>query len=282
MPRSQSSSVQAARDALAARLREIRQDAGLSGRELAEQAGWYPSKVSRLTSGTTSPSDADIRMWCRICGADDQTPDLIAASRAADSIYLEWRRVQRTGLRRLQESRIPLYERTTLFRVYCSNVIPGLFQTDAYATALLSSITRFHEAPDDVAEAVAARLARSHVVREGIHRFAVLVEESVLRYQVGDAEAMAGQLGYLLALMSFPAVSLGVVPFRRSRDMWPLEAFNIFDDQRVHVELLTAGITVTAPGEVAQYVRAHTELAEMAVYGARARALITSAIDAIE
>ena len=282
MPRSPSSSAQAARDALAARLREVRLEAGLTGREIAERAGWYPSKVSRLEHGVTPPSDEDIRAWCRSCGSEELAADLIAVSRAAESMYLEWRRVQRTGLRQLQESRVPLYERTRHFRVYCSNVVPGLFQTDAYATALLSSIARFHGTPDDVAAAVEARVSRSHVVREGDHRFAVLVEESVLRYRVGDAETMAGQLGYLLALMSFPAVSLGVVPFSVPREMWTLEAFNVFDDKRVHVELLTAAVTVTTPGEVAQYVQAFAELADLAVYGAAARALITAAIDALE
>ncbi len=281
MPSSPSSSVQAARKALAGRLREICKDAGLTGRELAVQAGWHPSKSSRIINAITPPSDEDIRTWCRLCGADDQAADLIAASRSADSMYVEWRRIQRSGLRRLQESRVPLYEQTRTFRVYCSNVVPGLLQTDAYATALLTRISRFHDTPDDVDDAVRARLARSHVLHEGDHRFAVLVEESVLRYRVGDAEAMAGQLGHLLAVMSLPAVSLGVIPFTTEREIWPLEAFNVFDDWRVHVELLTAAVTVTAPSEVVQYVKAFGDLAKLAVYGAPARALITSAIGSL-
>ena len=63
--------------------------------------------------------------------------------------------------------------------------------------------------------------------------------------------------------------------------MWTLEGFNIFDDQRVRVELLTAQVTLTAPGEVAMYVRAFTELREMAVYGAEARVCVTAALDAL-
>jgi len=73
-----------------------------------------------------------------------------------------------------------------------------------------------------------------------------------------------------------------VIPFAASRGMWTLEAFNVFDDRRVHVELLTAAVTVTAPGEVTQYVKAFTELADLAVHGAAARALITSAVAALE
>ncbi|MET7640800.1 DUF5753 domain-containing protein [Streptomyces sp. NPDC005438] len=197
-------------------------------------------------------------------------------------MYLEWKRLQRTGLRRLQEARLPLYERTRLHRGYASHVVPGLFQTPAYAAALLSSISRFHGTPDDTTEAVDARMARARVLHEGTHRFALIVEEAVLRYQVGEAEAMAGQLGHLLSIMSLPAVSLGIIPFSvRERGMWTLETFDVFDDQRVHVELLTAQITLTAPSEVGMYVRAWTDLRALAVYGADARSLVSEALEAL-
>jgi hypothetical protein len=76
--------------------------------------------------------------------------DLIAASRATDSAYTEWRRVNRTGLRHIQEARRPLYERTTAFKIYVSTVMPGLVQTPGYAKSLMSAITTFRETPDDV------------------------------------------------------------------------------------------------------------------------------------
>ncbi|WP_026249238.1 helix-turn-helix domain-containing protein [Streptomyces sp. LaPpAH-108] len=281
MPHSPSSSVQAAREAIAARLRDIRLNAGLKAREVAVAAGWHPSKASRLENAVTPPSDADIRDWCRICGADDQAPDLIAASRSAESMYVEWRRLQRTGLRRLQESYTPLFERTRSFRIYCSNVVPGLLQTPAYASALLTEITDFRQTPNDVAEAVTARMDRARILREGDHRFAILVEEAVLRYRMGDADVMAGQLGHLLSIMSLPAVSLGVVPFTATRRMWPLETFSVYDNTQAQVELLTAAVNVTAPSEIEQYARAFERLAEVSVYGGSARTLITQAIEAL-
>ncbi|WP_405889725.1 helix-turn-helix transcriptional regulator [Streptomyces sp. NBC_00133] len=281
MPSSPSSSAQAAREAVAARLKEMRLDAGLTGLELAIRCGWHKAKSSRIENAKTPPSDADIRAWTRVCGAHDQAADLIAASRTAESMYVEWKRKQRTGLRRLQESYVPLYERTRQFRVYSSDVIPGFLQTPGYATALLSAITEFRGIPNDVADAVEARMARSHVIREGHHRFALLIEESVLRYRIGDRETMAGQLGHLLTVMSLPSVSLGVIPFSSERRIWPMEACYIYDDQLVQVELLTADVTVSTPSEVGTYLKAFTKLQAFAVHGPKARALITSAIDAL-
>ena len=99
-------------------------------------------------------------------------------------------------------------------------------------------------------------MARSQVIRQPGRRFALLVEESVLRYRIGDVETMAGQLGYLLTVMSLPSVSLGVIPFTAPRRMWPLEACYIYDDQLVQVELLTADVTVRTPSEVGVYYAA--------------------------
>lgn len=281
MPSSPYSSAQAARGAIADRLDEIRRDAGLTGHELAERCGWHKSKSSRIARGKTLPSDADIRVWCIACGVGDQAADLIAASRTAESMYVQWKQIHRDGMRRVHEKTVPLYQRTRHFRVYASNLVPGMLQTAEYATGLLRSITKFQGTPDDVNEAVRARLERSRVVREGDHRFALLMEEAVLYYRVSDNDAMAGQLGYLLSVMAQHNVSLGVIPSTARRTVWPLEAFYVFDDTQVAVETLTAEINVTAPGEIGTYLRAFAELAKIAVHGVKARALITRAIDSL-
>ncbi len=279
---SPSSSVQRARQQLAEQLREIRLDAGLTARALSVAAGWHEAKTSRIESAKQALTDADIQTWCRVCGAEREAPDLIAASRAADSMYVEWRRLTRTGLRHTQDARRPLYERTRQFKVYCSTVVPGFLQTPAYASALLLANSGFHAAPDDVEDAVRARMSRNRIVQSPGHHFAMVSEEAVLRYRDGGAEAMAGQLGHLLDASTHPSVTLGVIPFSADgRPMWTLETFTVFDDSRVHVELLSAQVTVTAPSEITLYARAFDRLAGMAVYGPQARALIASAIDAL-
>ena len=214
---SPSSSVQRARQQLAERLRDIRLDAGLTARALSAAAGWHEAKTSRIESAKQAPSEADIAEWCRVCGADRELPDLIAASRAADSMYVEWRRLNPAGLRRAQESRRPLYERTQLFKAYCSAVVPGFLQTPGYARALLSSIGAFRDIPDDLDEAVAARMSRNRMLRSAGHRIVLLVEESVLRYRLGPSDVMTDQLGYLLEATELPSVSLGVIPFTAQR-----------------------------------------------------------------
>ncbi|MFE7382574.1 helix-turn-helix domain-containing protein [Streptomyces zhihengii] len=272
------SSAQAARQAVAMRLHGLMRDAGLSGHELAVRCGWHRAKSSRIARGITPPSDADIRAWCSACGAGDQAGDIIAASRNAASMYLEWKQIHKDGMRRVHEKTVPLYQRTHSFRVYASNLVPGMLQTTGYATGLLKSITTFQGTPDDVADAVRARLDRSRVVREGDHRFALLLEETVLHYRVCDDEAMSEQLRYLLTVMRRPNVALGIIPRTARRKVWPLEAFYAFDDRQVAVETLTAEINLTAPGEISTYLRAFAELSQTAVRGESARGLINDAL----
>ncbi|MFH8517705.1 helix-turn-helix domain-containing protein [Streptomyces gelaticus] len=278
MPPHPSSRVQKAREVLAGRLREIRRDAGISGRELAVRCGWSESKSSRIENSKTPPSDADIRAWCRACAAEDQAPDLIAANRQSAEAHVEWKRLQRTGLRRLQESTGDLYQQTKTFRVYVSDVIPGFLQTPGYASALLSSIADFRGTPDDVSEAVAARMRRNEVLSKGGRRFSFVLEESVLRYRLCTAETMAAQLGHLLGVMELQNVAVGIVPFSGQRAVWPMPTFTIFDDKKVHADTLDAASTLTQPSQVELYARAFERLSRQAARGAAARSLVADAV----
>jgi hypothetical protein len=56
----------------------------------------------------------------------------------------------------------------------------------------------------------------------------------------------------------------------------------MFDSEQVAVELVSGFLTVTQPSEIAMYTDVFAALAQQAVYGAQARALITSAIAALD
>ncbi|MEV4083237.1 helix-turn-helix domain-containing protein [Nonomuraea fuscirosea] len=58
---------QQAVQALGVRLRDLRRDAGLTGRRLAALCGWVPSKVSKIELGKQVPTEDDIRDWCVAC-----------------------------------------------------------------------------------------------------------------------------------------------------------------------------------------------------------------------
>jgi transcriptional regulator with XRE-family HTH domain len=271
-------SVQQARRALGARLREIRKDADLTGRAFAAAAAWHFTKVSKIENGARVPSEADIRTWCRVCRAEDQVPDLIAAARSVELMYVEWRRQMRAGMRRSQAVRLSAYERARLFRLYEPGLIPGIFQTAQYAAAVISSFMNFSGITADLDEAVAARMEWQKVIY-GDRKFQVVLEEQALRTRAGGSEVMAGQLDRLLAVMSLPRVGLGIIPSMAERIVMPSAGFLIFDEEMVQAETVSAWLTVTQPQEIALYARRFELLRQSAAHGCEARVLIHRALD---
>jgi transcriptional regulator with XRE-family HTH domain len=275
-----SSSVAAARQLIANRLREILRDSRLTSRELARQAGWDESKCSRLIHGRTPPSDEDIRTWCAICGVPEEIPNLIVASRNAESAYVEWRRVQRSQ-RRMQDLGLELFE-AKLYRFYSSNVVLWPLQTAEYMRAVITRFDNFHAAnAPDIDAAVAARVDRLRFLDFPSRRCILIMEESVLRDQTFEPQIMAGQLRNMLTIMKRPNVSLRIIPLGVRRTQWPTETFHIYDEHNVSIELVSAIVSVTQPREVDLYVRCFNDLAHAAVYGKEARALINEAIAAL-
>ena len=276
-----SSSAQQARQVLADRLRELRLDAGLTARELALRAGWERTKVSKIEHGTRPPSADAIRVWCHVTGAEDQVADLVASLRAAEGMWIEWRRMERSGLKRANEARLPLYERTRQFRAYGCWILPGLIQTEAYTRAILRVFQQRRDLRNDVEETVAVRMTRKRVLRRGGRTAVFLVESSALRNGFGGAEVMREQIAYLTEITWWPSVSLGIIQDSPERGgAGPAEDFWIFDSEQVAVELISGHLTITQPREIAMYAQRFARLAEIAVYGSRARDLLASLIQA--
>ncbi|MGH3940041.1 MAG: helix-turn-helix domain-containing protein [Pseudonocardiaceae bacterium] len=267
-----------AREALGVRLREIRKEANLTGRELAVDIGCHYTKISRIENGGQVPSAENIKAWCRTCRAEDQIPDLIATARTIESMYVEWRRQTRSGMRRLMLSSAPLYERTKLFRIYEHNIIPGLFQTAEYSATMLSYFIDFLGAPNDLDAAVEASMERQRIVYSGNRRFVVVLEEQAIRTRVGNLDTMSGQLDRILGMMSLPRISLGIITGTAPRKVFASVGFWIYDDVMVGVETPTASLEVTQPREVQLYATMFEQLQRSAVYGAEARALVTRAM----
>ena len=269
-------SVHQAREALGYRLRDLRRDAQLSGQQLAALAGWHSSKVSKIEHGKQTPSEDDIRVWCEHTRAPDQLAELIAAVRHIEGMWMEWRRVLGVGTRRQAVSR-SLEWRARLLRWYEPVLVPGLLHTAEYAAAVMRRVIDFYQVPDDLDAGVATRMQRQHVLYQRGRQFRFVLAEQALTTRVGDAGVMIGQLDRLLAVMSLPAVSIGVIP-ATAEYVVPTTQFTIYDDRLVHVESISAELTINQPREIALYVRAFDELTRQAVFGPEAASLINTAL----
>jgi transcriptional regulator with XRE-family HTH domain len=269
-------------EALGIRLRDLRRDAGLTGRQLAAACNWQPSKVSKIEYGRQTPTEPDIRDWCLACGFPSEVPELIAAVRSIHSQYVDWRRSLQGGTKRRQRANIDAYERTTLFRVWEPTVISGLLQTPGYARGILRTVVDFHGVPDDVDDGVEARIAAQRVLSHGDRRFLFVLGEAALYTRVGDVDVMREQLRRVREAMRMPRVSLAVVPLIAAYTVPRNNAFTIYDGRMVTVSTYTAELALTQRHEVALYERAFDRLSALAVRGPAARSMLAAALSTLE
>ena len=140
-------------------------------------------------------------------------------------------------------------------------MVPGFFQTPGYARAAIAGT-----APGlhltEVERRMEARLARQKALFEdrdtppAVH---VLLDESVIRRQVGGPAAMREQLAKLADVAQWPAVTLQVLPFSAGTHPGLDGEFVIIDfpdpddDPFVYEEGLFGDIYIETPDEIARY-----------------------------
>lgn len=273
------SSVHEARSALGKRLRELRQQAGLTGTRLAESLSWPQSKVSKLETARQTPSDDDIRAWTRATGSDPQTDELLTALHTLEAQHAEWQRVLRPGLQPHQSKLSELDARTRLFRVFEATVIPGLLQTAEYARARLAQGVILFHASNDINEAVQARMKRQELLYREDKRFHFVITEAALRLRLCAPRVMLAQLDRLISLSTLPNVRLGVIGYETQYVVGPWHGFWLRDNERILVETFSAELNLVQSPEIALYSKVFEQFSAMASYRRSARAIITRVAD---
>ncbi len=278
------SGFQQARIDLGMRLRQLREAAQLSGKQLAGRLGWQPSKVSRIENARQTASEDDVVVWCQQVGAPpDVIDELILAAIALMERQDSWRQRYRGGLAARQEDMRDLEARTTAFRVFEPGVVIGLLQTAEYARNIFTKVRLTSGddaagAADRVDAAIRVRMQRQEILYDQRRMFRFLMPEAVLRYRLAPADVMCGQLDRLLAVTTLPNVEFGVVPFDAQLPSAPLNGFWIYDEELVGVATRTKELMLKGADEVAFYAHVFDEFCGVAAFGEEARSIIIRAL----
>ena len=277
LPRNTSTNpdIRAARNDLGARLRDLRRAAGLTGQQLADSLSWTQSKVSKIENGRQTPTDDDVRSWCRTTRSESAAVALLADLNTLQTRHREWQRVMRAGLAAEQTAMGRQENDTRIFRSFQSLIVPGLLQTPDYARGVIERVSRRSGQNMDIDEVVAARMQRQGILYDTSKKFRLVITEAVLLHNVCPPAAMLGQLDRLMNLALLPNVRFGVIPFETSYVILPTHAFWIYDDELVLVETVSAQLNLAQPQEIAQYAKVFEAMALTAVYDEKARAVMT-------
>lgn len=253
------------------RLRRLREDAELSGKELAERLGWPASKVSRLENGRQIASAGDVRAWAAELSAPAEIRDeLVSDLRSLRVEYATWRRQYRPGLAPRQKAGVILEHSTTRLRALETAIVPGLLQTADYARHVFRGLAELRRGPDDVEEAVRSRMRRQEALYQSGRHFEFLVTEAALRARLCPPTVLRAQLDRLLALSGMENVELSVIPSTARLLKATSHGFWILDDRLVLIETINAELAVRDREDIALYARLFDVYWRAAYHGQRA------------
>ncbi|MFI6393737.1 helix-turn-helix domain-containing protein [Nonomuraea sp. NPDC050540] len=269
------------RQRLATELRSLRDQAGVSGRELAQRIGISQSKVSRIESGAAIPTASEVAAWVGALNVSEETRELLAAlSEAAFTEVHTWQSALR-GRAHLQDDIQELESLARTIRTFQPSVVPGLLQTAAYAQQVLAMFHRSHGG-GDTSLSLMGRMDRQLVLFEEDRTFEFLVTEAALRWRPGPPRLLMAQLDRIFSLSTLENVSIGVIPLAVEAVANSTHAFVVFevpDDEDgsetvVTVETVHANLTVQDADSVALYLTRWSLLRQMAIFEDDARAFL--------
>lgn len=272
-----SSDYQSARIALGARLRELRVEAGLNGRQLAAQLRWPPSKVSKLENAKQTPTAEDLRALVAALGVPEAQAELTGRLHSLETHYAAWRRQLAAGVRARQEAWQATENSATEVRNFETACIPGLLQTAEYARYMFERTTALHRTPADIEAGVNARMQRQQALYTPGRDFRFVIWEPALHMLLCPREVMAGQLDRLAGVFGMSAVQLGIVPLGADLTVVPTHGFWLFDDRLVMAETIGAELRLTDRAEIDLYRTVWNELEQAAVTGTQAHRIIARA-----
>ncbi|MEU3069122.1 helix-turn-helix transcriptional regulator [Streptomyces sp. NPDC006906] len=209
------------------------------------------------------------------------------AQPASDAMLVELQRVHGKGTRIFETARqymrmerLPeqfkdyalLEEAALSLQLFVTNIVHGLFQTEAYARALIGG--GHPPLPDPrVEELVQLRMARKALFdRDPLPMIEIIIDESVLRRVIGSEKIMREQLLYLVECAQRRNVTLLVLPLDAGKygeyagahgEMNLLETSE--HEHLVYLEPQDESLLISDPAKVSTYAQRYARIRSQAL-----------------
>ena len=272
----------ARRRRLGVELRRLRENVGMTGEEAAERMAWSGSKLSRIERGQVATNSDDVRDLLELYSVADGVLRTTLVTLARESRRRGWWHVYGDVMPERFEVYLGLEPEAAALRFYQAQIVPGLFQTEDYARALLQA----HPAPVDPEEIdrrAELRIRRRDMIFSGQSPHVwVVLDEAVLHRPVGGPAVMADQIGHLLEAGQRTEVTLQIAPFGvgahsgldGSFDILEFPESDIHTPKLVHLENLTSSLYIEKAKEVRFYTVAFEHLRTSALHPDRTREVL--------
>jgi transcriptional regulator with XRE-family HTH domain len=240
-------------------LSRLRRKAGLTGEQLGRMVRMSQAKISRIETGATVASPADVGRIARALGATRDVVDtLTEQAEQAQNRLTDWRLTAGT-VSSIQREVARIEADTREFRVFQPTIVFGLAQTSEYARAVLAAVYESRlpanrEAQFTVVpEAVSARMRRQEVLAEPGRRFYFLMTESVLTNRIVDPVYMLAQIERLRQVAAPANVSLKIIPTEATLALPPFHGFEVLDDKCAMVDAFNTSMVTRGREDIRFY-----------------------------
>lgn len=255
-------------------LRHARDVAGFTQEQVAEAMDWSLSKVIRIETGGVGISTNDLRQLLLLYRVDDpaRVSELVDLARIGRQRpwWVQFKEVVPPGYLHY----IGLEDECSALRAVSPVAPPGLLQTERYARAVvetswIAAAPGGHDQlpPEEIEERVRIRMTRQSVLRrDPPPEITAILDEAVLRRQIGGREVLREQLLHLLDVADAVHITIRVLPFEEAHSLvYPfgiLEFPDPADPEVVYEEHGPTMIVLDDAEELAAYRRIFDRMLE--------------------
>lgn len=257
-------------------LKRLRDAAGLSLEDAAQRLDFSKSKLYRLENGRSRVTTDDLEDMLDLYDVHSpQREALIQLGRDAR------RRGWWTKYSDVFTSSYVGFETEAAKIRINACLVPGFLQTERYAKAIISA-TRPTLDAEEIKRRVDARVARQRALFERVDppEIHVILDESVIRRQVGGPDVMQEQLAALVEVSKRSGVTIQILPFAAGAHAGVEGEFvilifpDIEDPPIAYTEGLMGGVYLESDAELDTYQLAWTHMLEGALNPSESAALL--------
>ena len=265
---------------LAAELRRLRKECGLTREQVAERIGCAPVTITRIETGQSGARLGEVSLMLEVYGVTgDEREALLQV--AKDARKRGWWHPYSSTMPKWFQVYVGLEEEAGEILSYASELIPGLFQTEDYIRALLRADLRSWS-EDEIRRRVDLRLKRQErLAGTDAPKVWAVLSEAVLVREVGGRKTMGQQLRHLIEMAQLDHVNIVVLPFSAGAHPSMEGACTLLrfpepaDPDVVYVQYRRGSIYLEDPSDITMYVDVFDQLRSRALGPEDSLALIT-------
>jgi transcriptional regulator with XRE-family HTH domain len=266
---------------LGRQLRDLRLSAGLTTMEsAAAKTGLSRATISRIESAKQTILPRTVRLLCQTYGIGAPLLDHLV-KQAEESENRGWLVAYSDTVPNWFERYAGEEAEASEIWTYEPEFVPGLLQTADYCGAV-RAVNGPDLTQDDIARSIEFRQARQQLLdREHPPQLRVVVNEAVLRRQVGGRKVMREQLAHLVQLANRPNVTLQVLPFTAGAHPAMTNSFTMLQfsveggEPTILVEVDSGALYPDRPLDFERYTWIFGRLRELALSPRKSSALIS-------